>query len=181
MKIPPNFEPFTGPFVALILLGACQATPPQTVLELPPESLADRQMQTRRYDGIAEPDLLAACAGVLQDLGFNLDESEAPLGVIVASKDRPAGEPAKATIAWFLELFMDLELEVDKEQRIRASLVTRPVPGTERSFLVRVTFQRIVWNTENEVSKREVLNEPELHQLFFDNLSKSIFLEANSI
>jgi hypothetical protein len=181
MKMPQTILTFAVPFIALLMLGACQSTPQHTALELPPESLANRQMQTRRFDGIDETDLLAACAGVMQDLGFNLDESEAPLGVIVASKQRPAGQPAKATIAWFLDLLTDIELEFDRDQRIRASIVTRPAADKQRSYLVRVTFQRIVWNTKNEVSKREVLNEPELHQIFFENLSKSVFLEAHSI
>ena len=181
MTTPRNIPTFAGPLIALLMLAACQSTPQHTALELPPESLADRQMQTRRFDGIDEADLLAACAGVLQDLGFNLDESEVPLGVLVASKHRPAGQPAKATIAWFLDFLTDIELEFDKDQRIRASIVTRPAADRQRSYLVRVTFQRIVWNTENEISRREVLNEPELHQTFFDNLSKSVFLEAHSI
>jgi hypothetical protein len=181
MRIRRNLPTFGGPFVALLMLAACGGHPTESVLELPPESLADRQSQTRRFDGIAEADLLMACAGVLQDLGFNLDESEAPLGVLVASKQRDAGAPTKARLAWLLDLFTDIELELDRDQRIRASLVTRPVPDVEQSYFVRVTFQRIVWNTENEVSKREVLNEPELHQLFFDRLSKSVFLEAHSI
>jgi hypothetical protein len=169
------------PLILVVLATGCQSTPSPAVLELPPESLADRQMQTRRFDGVAEADLLAACAGVLQDLGFNLDDSEAALGVIVASKHRSAGEPVKATLAWLLDVFIDIEIEVDKEQRIRVSLVTRPVADVEQAFLVRVTFQRIVWNTENKITERQVLNDPELHQQFFENLSKSVFLEANSI
>jgi hypothetical protein len=181
MNIPRKSHAALWPVVLALALSACQTTPPPAVLALPPESLADRQMQTRRFDGITEADLLAACAGVLQDLGFNLDESEAPLGVIVASKQRSAREPTKAKLYWLLDLLVDIELETDKEQRIRASLVTRPVDNVEQAYFVRVTFQRIVWNTENEVTKQQVLNEPELHQQFFDNLSKSIFLEAHSI
>ena len=164
-----------------LLLVACQTTLPDTALELPPESIQDRQMQTRRFDGISEADLLAACAGVLQDLGFNLDESEAALGLIVASKERSAYEPAQATMKGLLDLLFSLDIEIDKEQRIRASLVSRPVPSVSNSFQVRVTFQRIVWNTANEISKREELNEPELYQQFFERLSKSVFLEAHSI
>ena len=66
-------------------------------------------------------------------------------------------------------------------QRIRASLVTWPDPYNERSYFARVTFQRVVWNTENKVSRREVLNEPQLYQRFFEQLSKSVFLEAHSL
>ena len=163
------------------MLAACAATIPERALELPAQTLEDRRMQSRRFEGIGEAELLAACAGVLQDLGFNVDESEADLGLIVASKERPAHDRGQATIAMLLDIFVDIEIDVDKEQRIRASLVTQPVEGDTRAYLVRVTFQRIVWNTKNEISKREVLNDPELHQQFFDRLSKSVFLEAHSI
>lgn len=165
----------------LFALCGCATTVPEEALRLPPQSLADRQIQTRRFDGISEAELLSACAGVLQDLGFNLDEAESNLGLLVVSKQRTAHEPTKATMAKLLDILVDIEIEVDKEQQIRASLVTQPVAGTTDSYHVRVTFQRIVWNTENSISKRQVLNEPELHQRFFDKLSKSVFLEANSI
>lgn len=165
----------------LIMLYGCATTVPEEALRLPPQSLADRQIQTRRFDGVSEAELLSACAGVLQDLGFNLDEAESTLGLLVASKQRSAYEPTQATMAKLLDILVDIEIEVDKEQQIRASLVTRQVAGTADSYLVRVTFQRIVWNTGNEISKRQVLNDPELHQRFFDKLSKSVFLEANSI
>lgn len=166
--------------VALLVVG-CQATMPENVLQLPPESMQARQIQTRRFDGISEASLLSACAGVLQDLGFNLDEAEAPLGLIVASKDRSALNPGTARIKQLLNIFLDIDMEIDEEQRIRASLVSKPVRNVDDSFQVRVTFQRIVWNTENEISKLEELNEPELYQQFFDRLSKSVFLEAHSL
>ena len=175
-----TFKRITLVSIALLVV-ACQTTLPETALQLPPESMQDRAMQTRRFDGISEADLLSACAGVLQDLGFNLDEAEAPLGLIVASKDRSALEPTTATIKRLLDLFFNIEMEIDEEQRIRVSLVSKPVPNVSDSFQVRVTFQRIVWNTENEISKREELDEPELYQRFFDRLSKSVFLEAHSI
>ena len=165
--------------VVVIVLTGCQTAIPETALTLPPESLEQRQLQTRRFDGISEAALLAACAGVLQDLGFNLDETEAPLGLIVASKQRSALKPGEAFIKGILDLVLDLESEIDHEQRIRASLVSKPLANN--SFHVRVTFQRIVWTTENEISKREELNDPELYQQFFDRLSKSVFLEAHAI
>ena len=63
---------------------------------------------------------------------------------------------------------------------MRASVVTKLLPnGKEMS--VRVTFQRIVFNTEGQVTTAEAIIEPEVYQEFFSKLSKSVFLEANHI
>ncbi len=167
--------------IVLLLSVACGGAPPERALSLPPQSLEERRLQTRRFDDIGEAELLAAAAAVLQDLGFNLDESESDLGLLVASKRRSAGDATRTTVALLLDLFVDIDIDVDREQHIRVSLVTWPAPDTPRSHLLRVTFQRIVWNDENEISKRELLDDPELYQRFFAELSKSVFLEAHSI
>lgn len=165
----------------LTVLSGCQTTQPSRALQLPPASLENRQLQTRRFADTTEDTLLAACAGVLQDLGFNLDESETELGVIVASKRRSAVDPGTGRLMQLLSILADIDIPVDKEQRIRVSLVSWPTSDVEGSFFVRVTFQRVVWNTDNEVSRREELNDPQIYQQFFERLSKSVFLEAHAI
>ena len=176
-----------GLFIAAVLcsLFGCASAVPEDALRLAPETLQQRQLQTRRFDGSSEAEILAASAGVLQDLGFNLDESETGLGVLVASKQRSARDARQRTAALLLELFLDWEMETHERQRIRASLVTRPAPagdaGEGESYFVRITFQRIVWDTANAVSRTERLDEPALYQGFFERLSKSVFLEANQI
>ena len=170
-----------GLLLAIFVVAGCQSTPPERALQMPAASVDVRQVQTRRFEQISETQLLAASAGVLQDLGFNIDESETELGLIVASKRQSVSNPGTETMLQMLKLFADIEIPVDKEQRIRASLVSRPVPDATQQFFVRVTFQRVVWNTENDISKRETLDDPVLYQEFFDRLSKSVFLEAHSI
>ena len=170
-----------GLLVVILLLAGCQTTPPERALQLPAASLDTRQLQTRRFAEISESQLLAASAGVLQDLGFILDESEVELGLIVASKRKTAIDHGLHQFTKLLEIFTDVEIPVDKEQRIRASLVSWPVPGAKDEYFVRVTFQRIVWNTENDISKQHSLADPIIYQHFFDRLSKSVFLEAHSI
>lgn len=162
-----------------ILVG-CAATVPKEALELSPESLRLRQLQTRRFDSKDEKALLAAGAGVLQDFGFTLDESEPELGVIVASKDRSAVEPGQVMAAIFMAL-LGAPMPIDKNQKIRASLVTRPAGEGEESSLVRVTFQRIVWNTEGRITKTEPLDDPDFYQEFFTRLSKAVFLDAHEL
>lgn len=145
------------------------------------ELLEARQLQSRYFDGVDEADLLAACAGVTQDLGFNLDESESELGLIVASKQLTARDPLQRTVAVLLRIFASTEFSIDDHQRVRLSLVSWPVRGHPDRYRVRVTFQRTVWKSDGEIGHREVLNDPELYQTFFARLGKSLFLEGHKL
>jgi hypothetical protein len=170
-----------GLVVLLTIVVGCQTTPPERPMQLPAASLEIRQQQTRRFEEIDEAQLLAASAGVLQDLGFSLDESEVDLGLIVASKRNAVADSKVTELLRLMALLTDVDIVLDKEQRLRASLVSWPVSGTEQQFYVRVTFQRIVRNTDNDITKQQSLNDPVLYQMFFERLSKSVFLEAHSI
>lgn len=168
----------------LFAVGGC-ATIPKDALVLSPDSMERRQLQTRRIDGIGEKELLSASAGVLQDLGFNIDESETKLGVIVASKDRSAYSGGQVFGAVLLALFGGYS-EIDKTQKIRVSLVTRPAIASDGaavpdSHLLRITIQRIVRNTADQITRIESIEEPEIYQEFFEKLSKSVFLEVQQI
>lgn len=171
-----------GALVGALAFGliACQQRIPKEALQLSPESLADRQLQTRLFETNDEAMLLSASAALLQDLGFTLDESESGLGVIVASKDRDATEAGQVVMAVVLAL-LGANVPIDEVQKLRASVVTKPVGEDGRRIAVRVTFQRIVWNNWGQISKQERLNEPEFYQEFFSKLSKAVFLEAHEI
>ncbi len=165
--------------LSLGFLG-CVPRVPTDALSLQPEALALRRLQTRRFDTTDEKEILRASLGVLQDLGFEIDESESKLGVLVASKDRDATDPMQITAGIAISVFAGgAPPPVDRNQKIRASLVTRVVSVHESQ--VRVTFQRTVWNTEGGISRAESLTDPELYQEFFSKLSKSLFLEAHGI
>jgi hypothetical protein len=138
-------------------------------------------MQTRVFDTADETKVLAASSALLQDLGFNIDESEAQLGVIVGSKDRSAVQAGQVVASIFLAALSGAPVPWDKNQKMRASVTTKPVGEAKKSIAVRVTFQRIVWNTENRVTKREGLTDPKIYQEFFEKLSKSLFLEAQEV
>ena len=163
-----------------VLVG-CE-TIPKDALKLSPESLEQRSLQTRKYEGISEQDILAASAGVIQDLGFNLDESETKLGLMVGSKERGATDAGQVAAAVVLALFTGSVMEVDKNQLLRVSLVVRPTAeNDDKNHFVRVTFQRTVWGTENNITRIEALDDPEMYLEFFDRLSKAVFLEGHKI
>lgn len=166
--------------VIFLITTGCQ-TIPKDALTLSPESLAERQMQTRKYETKDEAKILAACAGLLQDMGFNIDESETNLGLITASKQRSAENAGQIVAAVIVAALGGGAMPVDKEQKMRASVVTRPIGDQEKYIAVRVTFQRIVWNTQGQVTKSESIIDPAVYQEFFDKLSKAIFLEGQEI
>lgn len=174
--------------LCLLLLGvsACVQQIPKEALELTPESLAQRQLQTRRFESKDEKILLSSSAAVLQDLGFTIEASATDLGVIVATKDLSAVEPGQVTASVLVALATavlgaPVIIPVDQKQKVRVSLTSKMGGTNNDNILVRVTFQRIVWNTRNQVTKTEPLNEPTLYQEFFEKLSKAVFLNAHEL
>ena len=167
--------------IFLLLLTACQMTVPKEALQLSPESLQMRQVQTRYFDTKDEASVLSASAALLQDLGFNIDESESKLGFILGTKDRNATNVGQVAAMIIVAALGGGAMPIDKTQKMRACIVTHPYGEQEDKIAVRVTFQRIVWNTQGQVSTREGLTEPAMYQEFFSKLSKSLFLEAQNI
>jgi len=172
-----------------IALAACQQTNTvrhQTAaLTLSADSLAQRQMQLRRFDTADERIILAAAAGVMQDLGFSIEESSAATGLIVGSKERDAVEAGQVAGQMFLAVLIAAmggraDPTWDATQRIRVSVATKP-SGDRSAIVARVTFQRILWNTKNQLSRVETIDAPEIYRQFFDKLSQSAFLEAHQI
>jgi hypothetical protein len=166
------------PFI--FIFQGCAAFP-KDALRMNTATLEDRQLQTRLFDTSDEKKILSASAGVLQDLGFNLDESETDLGLIVASKDRDATDVGQVLLAAIVAGMSGGPAMYDSTQKIRVSLVSSPSGENGERTAVRVTFQRIVWNNYGQISRLERLNDPEMYQGFFDKLSKAIFLEAHNI
>jgi hypothetical protein len=184
-------------FVAMLLLPACVKIPKDALL-FQPESLANRQLQTRRFDTANYETMLSASSAVFQDLGFSLDEAEYKLGVIVGSKRRDAVNAGQVTGAVFLALLTGVAIPVDRAQVIRASLVMREIDGEKNASgkgvdnaapagkgegisTVRVTFQRVIYDTNGQVTRLEQINDPTVYQQFFDKLAQAVFLEAHEI
>jgi hypothetical protein len=151
-----------------------------------PELPAERQLQTRRFDGISEEKLLSASVGVLQDLGFTMTVSNVELGLATGVKDREAKAPdQRAAVIVLMILFVagtgqsPPTPDLKEEQRIRVLLTTRPVPGGGEVCDVRVTFHRFL--RQPLVMEAGSLRDPKLYEGFFELLSRAIFLEAHKL
>lgn len=165
--------------IAFSLVGCVQI--PKDAFQLPATSLKDRQTQTRLYATGNEMELLGAGIGVLQDMGYTIDKTEKNLGLIAASKNVDATNAGQVVGAIFLALLGGKPQAIDKEQKIKVCLVTTPSKLDKSGYLARISFQRIVWDSEGKISKVETLTDETLYQGFFEKLSKSVFLEAQQI
>jgi len=174
---------FSFLLMASVYLAGCQQKGiPKEALMPTYVTTEQRSLQTRQYDTLNEKEILAATAGVLQDLGFTLEESETELGLITANKARDATESGQVAGAVFMTIMFGAGHFVhDKEQKIRVSVVTKKALDGSKKTSVRVTFQRLIWDNRGILTKMETLEDPEMYQGFFEKLSKAVFLEGNKI
>ncbi len=188
LPITPRVSEMKRNFIFLVIcvsispfITGCTTMIPKKVLALEEQSLEWRTMQSRKFDTNDEMKILTACAGLLQDLGFTLEESESKLGLVVGSKDRSAVEAGQVLGSALVGALTGIYMPTDQNQKLKASVVTRPYGDAKNTVIVRVTFQRIVWNSYGQISRLERLNEPEYYKEFFTKLSQAVFLEANEI
>lgn len=171
------------------------------MVRLQPESAANKAMQTRQFETPSTDELLSASAAVLQDLGFQVTESDRDLGFLRAAKERSAreyGQEIRSDLIAFLTFVLSVFggqnatviLPTDLHQQINASLIALPLQADEKRQEVRVVFYRLVWKGEGMSGnqsippgeqKMEMIRDAEIYQQFFARLSKATFLEAQRI
>lgn len=179
--------PLFAAFFAALHAAGCATQVPQGALRLEESTLEVRAAQTRTLAAPSEPAILAATIAVLQDMEFNVDRIERPLGVISASKVSDADDAGEKTTLFFLDLFCTMSMSGDCNNMSTARdeqhlfLTTVVLPSLERSgeYSVRVTLQRVIYDKEERVLVMERIDRPEIYQEIFDNLRQSLYLEVN--
>lgn len=164
-----------------IVLGLAGCVTMDDYYTLPENYQAARQMETRRFEAKNEEQILTAAAGVMQDLGYTIDESETNLGLITGTKDREAGSTAqKLAIVMLAAAAGDNTQPVyDVRQRIYVTMVSTK-SKTNTGYNVRVKFGRIVWDNTGD-SRVQQMDSENMYKEFFDKLSQSLFLVANDL
>jgi hypothetical protein len=188
------------PILGGLLSGCVQEMPKvESFFELTPKSVQHRALQTRMFETFDEKELLSASAAVLQDLGFQVEESVKEVGMLRAAKERGAREYGQeiqqgfiATLSLASVLFGGtiVIIPVDVHQQINATLVTRRSDTVPSRFSVRILFHRSLWKGDGNVGDShippgqqnlELIVDAKIYQQFFAKLSKSVFLEAHNI
>ena len=183
------------PIVGGLLSGCVQMPKVETFFQLTPESAKHRALQTRMFDTSNEKELLSASAAVLQDLGFQIEESRPDVGMLRAAKERGAreyGQEIMQTLVFILGALGGKAtiIPVDVHQQISATLVTRRSETDASRYSVRILFHRSVWKGDGNTGDQhippgqqslEMINDGKIYQQFFAKLSKGVFLEAHKI
>lgn len=179
-----------------LLLGCVQMPKVESFFELTPESVQHRTLQTRMFETSNEKELLSASAAVLQDLGFQVEESVTEVGMLRAAKERGAREYGQEIWQGFIFILGILVVQkaivisVDFHQQINATLVTRRSETDSSRFSVRILFHRSIWKGDGNngsmhippgLQRLEMIYDGKIYQQFFAKLSKGVFLEAHKI
>ena len=169
----------------IVCLGGCASTRvPADALRLPESTLEIRSIQTRTLETTSELNILTAAIAVLQDMEFNIERMEKPLGVITASKVTDADSIAEKTGLVFLDFICAIggggcnALSTAKDdQHITLTMVVLPSLAREGEYAVRITIQRVVYDKQDRIRVLDRIDEPEIYQAVFDNLRKSLFIQ----
>lgn len=169
----------------IVCLGGCASTRvPADALRLPESTLEIRSIQTRTLETTSELNILMAAIAVLQDMEFNIERMEKPLGVITASKVTDADSIAEKTGLIFLDFICAIggggcnALSTAKDdQHITLTMVVLPSLAREGEYAVRITIQRVVYDKEDRIRVLDRIDDPEIYQAVFDNLRKSLFIQ----
>lgn len=70
--------------VSMLLLAGCATTPPDVIGQ--GTQLETRQIQTREFDTLDKAMTMRSVVATLQDLGFTIDQADAELGTITATR-----------------------------------------------------------------------------------------------
>lgn len=138
------------------VVGACAPSPEQQAAALTPRVSATdtRSRQSRRFDTTDQTLMMQAVVAAFQDMGFQVDESRAQHGIVVASRMQN----------W----------------RTRAQTVLLPSED-RRALILRATFQRMSPRVGAMLGGGETLDDPQLYRLFFERVAQSAFLTAHDI
>jgi len=174
--------------LAIGLLGGCATTGiPEDALRLTESTLDVRSIQTRTIAATSEDAILAATIALLQDMEYNIDRIEKPLGVITASKVTDADSATQKTGLFILDMLCVISMSggcdamsmASDEQHLTVTIVVLPSLARSGEFVTRITIQGVLYNKAEQILVLERIDDAETYQQIFDNLRKAIYIQVS--
>ena len=169
-------------------ISGCAPTIPKAALRLPESTLDVRAIQTRKIEASSEIAILTATIAVLQDMEFNVDRIEKPLGVITASKLSDADHKGQKAGLFFIDMLCvvsgggscEASSTARDDQLITLTVVVLPSLVVQGEYSVRITMQRVIEDKVDRIKVLERIDDAETYQSIFDNLRKSLFIQEGN-
>jgi hypothetical protein len=158
---------------------------PPDALRLHESSLELRARQSRIFEAASEEAILAASVAVLQDMEYNLDFIEKPLGVLTASKKVDADSGSEKVGLFAMDMLCAIGgsscgyyATASDEQIISLTLVVAPSLARPGDYAARVTIHYVVFDKMDRIKTRAVIDDAKVYEEIFAKLSKSLYLGA---
>jgi hypothetical protein len=130
-----------------VILQACGAgPPPKELLTLTDAQMKIRSFQTRAFDVNDQNKVLRGVVASLQDLGFIVERSNGPMGLVTAGKFGPKGRS-------FVELTVTVRPKGEQQTEVRLNAIfnTKPIedPAIYQNFFTVVERSLFISNVSN--------------------------------
>ena len=147
-------------------------------LRVPVTPIGVREVQTRTFDNINAHTAMKAVIDMLQDGGFNIERTDADLGLVVGRKSvirKPSGglralKYAGAALSYGLIGLIPLNRTDELEANVNVTGID------DESVRVRIVIQRRMLDKNGRLKKTEALTEGLVYQDLFELLGRSVFL-----
>lgn len=139
----------------------------------PPTQMELRSFQTREYDTTDTKLVMKAMLNVLQDMGFIVNDADAELGLLTASKWTGIDHTKK-----------EIKRARKDETSLSKSLVlecTANISLFDKQSRVRVNFQKRILDTQGATMEASPVEDAAFYQTFFSKVDKGIFLQQEGV
>lgn len=160
-----------------LILTGCVNVPVDTFHS---RGVAVKNMQTRTFNVESSKIIILSCVSVLQDMGYLIEETNYNLGVVKGTKEAEAVQASQVTLNVASAILLGQINAIDDEQKITASVVIYD-SDNKGEYYVRALFAQEVFKTNGFKSKSIAIEDKDIYSLFFQKLSKSVFLENNEL
>ena len=114
---------------------------------------------------------------ILKNMGYQTDLVDSNIGLIMETK-QVQEKGAAAIVMTILSIGL---ASVDNDTTFMATFVARPSLRDQNSFFTRLTLQRIVFNSSNEATSVELIEDNDIYKIFYERLEASLFTEPDRI
>lgn len=147
--------------LAAVFVGACATSP--VVNE---SNLAMQAYQTHEFE-TSKRAAFDATMSVLQDSGFIIESADFDTGFITGK-----GTTKSRTDFWYGVM--------NEGTKMTATVQTRGTAGASvRINLVETQQRKSLWNTTQDVINEDGVRDPEVYQLLFEQIDKTIFVRRS--